>query len=62
MTIKEIRALTGLSQSKFAEKYHIKIDTLQNWEQNRPKTPAYVLFLLERIVKEIDYKQTKRKK
>ena len=62
MTIKEIRALTGLSQSKFAEKYHIKIDTLQNWEQNRAKTPAYVLFLLERIVKEIDYKQTKRKK
>lgn len=54
MTIKEIRALTGLSQSKFAEKYDLPVKTLQNWEIGRREPPAYLLKLLERVVKE-DY-------
>ena len=56
MTIKELRKITGLSQSKYADKYHINLDTLQNWEQGRTKTPGMVLYLLERIIMEVDYK------
>lgn len=59
MTIKEIRQLTGLSQQKFAEKYHIPLTSLKNWEvnvdsMNHRECPIYVRELLERVVK-IDY-------
>lgn len=52
MDIKRIRAMTGLSQSKFAERYSIPVKTLQNWEINRRQVPVYLLKLLERVVKE----------
>ena len=52
MKIKEIRALTGLSQAKFADKYKIPVRTLQGWEGERRTPPEYVLIMLERIVKE----------
>ncbi len=51
MTIKEIRALTGLSQGKFADRYGIPVKTLQNWEIGRTRPPEYVLKLLERCVR-----------
>ena len=54
MTIKEIRALTGLSQTKFAEKYEIPRRTIECWEAEQRKPPEYVMKLLERCVKE-DY-------
>ena len=57
MTIKELRRLTGLSQSKFAEKYHLNKYSLQEWEQGRRKTPEFLLYLLERIITEVDYKE-----
>ena len=50
MTIKEIRILTGLSQSKFAERYGIPVRTLQGWEAGK-KVPGYVLTLLENSVR-----------
>ena len=56
MTIKELRDLTGLSQYKFALKYHIHVQTLQGWEQGRRQPPDYALHLLERIITEVDYK------
>ena len=31
--IKQLRQRTGLSQSKFAQKYNISVRTLQQWEQ-----------------------------
>lgn len=42
---KAIRAKTGLSQSEFAKRCGVSIDTLQNWEQGRkePTGPARVL-------------------
>lgn len=49
--IKEIRKLTGLSQAKFAEKYHISKRTLENWEEGINDAPTYVLELLERCVR-----------
>lgn len=51
MEIKEIRALAGLSQGKFAEKYNIPKRTIQCWEAeseiNHRDCPIYVKELLE---------------
>lgn len=52
MTIKEIRALTGLSAQKFGDKYHIPLRTIQHWEGGDRKAPEYILTLLERVVRE----------
>lgn len=57
MTIKELRTITGLSQSKFALKYHINLTNLHNWEQGVYKTPETTLYLLERLITEVDYKE-----
>ena len=57
MNIKELRQLTGLSQIKFANKYHLNQWTLKEWEQNRVKTPEPILYLLERLIIEVDYKE-----
>lgn len=51
MNIKELRKLTGLSQSKFAKKYSIPIGTLQGWEAGRRNPPPYIIVILERLVK-----------
>ena len=58
MTIKEIRALTGLSQVKFGEKYGIPRRTIEDWEAGVNHPPTYVIELLERAVKE-DYDEKK---
>ena len=52
MTIKEIRALTGLTQKQFAEKYHITFSSIRNWEIGRRTCPDYVAELLEFKVRE----------
>lgn len=43
--VRAIRALTGLSQAKFAELLDIEVATLRNWEQGRrePTGPARAL-------------------
>ena len=45
-TIKDIRASTGLSQSKFAETLNIPTITLRNWEQGMRQCPPYVIELI----------------
>lgn len=35
-----------MSQRDFAERFDINLDTLQNWEQGRTRTPDYVITLL----------------
>lgn len=62
MNIKEIREITGLSQSKFAEKYQLPVRTLQDWEIGRRNPPIYVISLLERVVKEDFYIKKKKQK
>ena len=52
MTIKEMRALLGLSRAMFSEKYNIPKRTLQDWELEKRKCPVYVHDLLERAVKD----------
>lgn len=46
MTIKEIRASTGLSQSKFAAALNIPVRTLQQWEIGARSCPEYVVELI----------------
>ena len=43
--VKEIRAMTGLSQPRFARLLHVDVGTLRNWEQGRrePTGPAKAL-------------------
>lgn len=52
MTIREIRALTGLSARAFGEKYHIPTRTIENWEMGVRTAPIYVIELLGRAVRE----------
>lgn len=59
MTIKEIRALTGMSQVDFGKYYNIPLSTIKKWESsfespNHRNCPLYVNQLLERVVK-IDF-------
>jgi putative transcriptional regulator len=43
--VKEVRAITGLSQPRFAKLLHVDVGTLRNWEQGRrePTGPAQAL-------------------
>ena len=43
--VKEIRAITGLSQPRFARLLHVDVGTMRNWEQGRrePTGPAKAL-------------------
>ena len=50
MEIKELRSMTGMSQSKFAAYFGISVRTLQEWEQERKKPPVYLADLLKRIL------------
>lgn len=49
-TVKEIRAMTGFSQSKFAEFFGVSVRTLQDWEQGRRVPPTYVPGMMLRIL------------
>ena len=56
MKIKEIRKLSGLSQTAFGKYYNIPVSTIKKWEadpsnQNYRECPVYVNQLLERVVK-----------
>lgn len=48
--IKEIRASTGLSQKKFAEKTGVPVRTLVSWEVGDRKPPSYAIQLLRLAV------------
>jgi len=50
MTILELRQKTGLSQSKFAKRFHLNVRTVQTWEQGTRKTPDYVIWLITRVI------------
>lgn len=44
---KELRAKTGLTQTKFGELFHIPLRTIQNWENGTRKPPEWAVYLLE---------------
>lgn len=47
MTIKELRAATGMSQKAFGEYFGIPHRTIQNWEGGQNKCPEYLLELMK---------------
>ncbi len=47
--VRAIRALTGLSQAKFAELLAIEVSTLRNWEQGRREPTGAARALLRAI-------------
>lgn len=47
MTIKELRALTGMSQQKFSDYLHIPKRTIEDWERDLHIPPLYVVELIE---------------
>ena len=51
MTIKEIRQLTGWTQSEFGKFLGIPMRTIQNWETGQRKCPDYVVDLIEFKIK-----------
>lgn len=48
MTIKELRKRTGLSQSKFAERFHLSMRTLQRWEQNQNEPQEAIVYIYDK--------------
>ena len=65
-----VRALSGLTQTEFADRYHIPASTVENWAQNskaRREISAYLLDLLAvdvintRAAKRKDEKMRKKK-
>ncbi|MBE6003307.1 MAG: hypothetical protein E7232_04350 [Lachnospiraceae bacterium] len=62
LSIKELRGMTGLTQAKFAEIYHIPLQTVKQWEASKESKayrtpPAYALRLLElTILRDIEDK------
>lgn len=52
--IKAIRANTGLSQKKFAEKTGVPARTILSWETGGRKPPSYVIPLLKLAVRALD--------
>ena len=50
LTIRDIRAKTGLSQAAFGERYCIPRRTVENWESGTRSCPPYVRLLLARAV------------
>ena len=52
MTIRDMRARLGVTQSEFAARYNIPFRTVQNWETGLRKPPEYIINLLENQIKE----------
>lgn len=50
MTIRDIRAHTGLSQGAFATRYCIPVRTVEDWERGARNCPDYLRLLLAQAV------------
>lgn len=51
LTIRDIRANTGLSQAAFAQRFCIPRRTVEDWEAGRRSCPDYVRLLLAQAAK-----------
>lgn len=50
MTVRDLREMTGLCQSRFAERYGLEVGTLRAWERDARSCPAYVVNMLSKLV------------
>ncbi len=51
-SVAELRAMTGLTQTKFADWYGIPYRTVQNWDSGTSAPPEYVRLMLVRLVRQ----------
>ena len=51
MTIKELRGITGMTQTQFGQYLNIPMRSIQNWENGARKCPDYVAALIEFRIK-----------
>lgn len=59
ITLKELRAATGMSQRAFGEYFGIPLRTIQNWEGGQRSCPVYLLDLIKyKLEKEYLIKKT----
>lgn len=49
LSIRDIRARTGLSQAAFAERYLIPKRSVENWEGGQRECPAYLRLMLAQL-------------
>jgi putative transcriptional regulator len=56
---RHVRLKLGLSQAAFAERYHIPIGTLRDWEQHRSEPDAPAKALLRLIAADPEWAATK---
>lgn len=61
MKIKELRSLTGMSQSEFAAYFGLSVRSIQEWEQERKQPPPYLVGLLKRILDNEYFDSTRNK-
>lgn len=47
MTIKELRAATGMTQQAFADYLNIPKRSVENWEYGKTEPPEYLVELIE---------------
>ena len=47
MTIKELRASTGMTQQQFADYFNIPKRSIENWEGEKRTCPEYLVELIE---------------
>nr|DAY24182.1 MAG TPA: helix-turn-helix domain protein [Caudoviricetes sp.] len=48
--LKELRKETGLSQTKFAERFKIPLRTIQDWEYGKREIRSYIIDMMCRII------------
>lgn len=52
-SIATVRALSGLTQAEFAERYHIPIRTLENWTQRGTARREISLYMLDLLAVDV---------
>ena len=52
--IKELRELTGMTQTAFADLYGIPLSTLRKWEQGESSPASYIINLIARTLPSTD--------
>lgn len=50
MTVKELRHSANMTQSEFANYFHMPVRTLQKWECGQAQPTSYVLDMMQRIL------------
>ena len=60
-SIKAMRAETGMSQSQFAKFFDIPVCSIQEWEQERKAPAPYVPKMMQRILNNEFYANTKER-